>query len=730
MKKILLTLLLPLLLNAKTYQVPLIDQEVNIDGVLDESIYQNALKIELNYEVDPGYNINPGVKTTAYIIDRGNSIVFAFKASDPNPEKIRAFLRDRDSAYQDDFVGVMLDTYNDERRALEFFVNPLGVQMDLIRDETGGGGNEDDSWDAIWDSAGKITAEGYVVEMEIPYNELQMPSAAGEKTWGMSLFRSYPRSVRKQIQNDKLDRDVSCFLCQLSKYTGFANAKRGMDLEITPSVTVIANQLRPSVSSDYSSVDYNVEPSLDINWGINSNLTLNATLNPDFSQVESDSAQLDVNQTFALFFPERRPFFLENSDYFNTHMNLIHTRNVANPDYGVRLVGKSDKNAYGFFFTDDTLTNILLPGVFGSNLASLNQSSINLVGRYRRDFGNSSTVGGLVTRRSAGNYDNTVTSIDGTYRITDKNSVQFQYANSSTQNSQELMNDFDLEQKTSGDAYSLRYVHSDENWFYHLRHVDYSDDFRADLGFISQVGYRKSLIGSQYTWRPKKSSWWNRFSIYSDWDITHDQQGRLIEKELEASINLNANKQSYFGISGYTRVALWNDVMYDEDRVGMDFAFQPKSGLTLGGGVSIGDAIDFSNDKIALRTGAYVFSNINLGQHLSMNLNHTFRKYARDRGNVFIANQSDLRFSYQFNIRQRLRLSIINTNVNRDTSLYSPSVDSHTRRLSNQLIYSYKVNPKTLLFLGYSDSGREAQDFDLTTTNRTFFMKFSYAWKR
>ena len=730
MKKILLILLLPLLLNAENYQVPLINEKINIDGVLDESIYQNALKIDLNYEVDPGYNINPGVKTTAYIIDRGNSIVFAFKASDPDPEKIRAFLRDRDSAYQDDFVGVMLDTYNDERRALEFFVNPLGVQMDLIRDESGGGGNEDDSWDAIWDSAGKITDDGYVVEMEIPYNELQMPSAQGEKTWGISLFRSYPRSVRKQIQNDKLDRDISCFLCQLSKYTGFANAKRGMDLEITPSMTVIANQLRPSVASDYSPVDYNIEPSLDINWGINSNLTLNATFNPDFSQVESDSAQLDVNQTFALFFPEKRPFFLENSDYFNTHMNLIHTRNVANPDYGVRLVGKSDKNAYGFFFTDDTLTNILLPGVFGSNLASLDQSSQNLVGRYRRDFGNSSTVGGLVTRRSAGDYDNTVTSVDGTYRITDKNSVQFQYANSSTQNSQELMDDFGLEQKTSGDAYSLRFVHNSEKVFFAATHYDYDDDFRADLGFISKVGYTKSVIGGQYTWRPEEKSWWNRFSIYSDWDITHDQKGRLIEKELEGYLNLNASKQSHVGIGGYTRVTLWNDVLFDENQLGLNFSFQPKSGVTLGTGYTIGDRIDFSNDKLADLSDVYAFGQINLGQHLSMNLQHSYRKLSRDGGNVFIANQSDLRFSYQFNIRQRLRLSVINTNINRDTSLYSSSVDSHTRRLSNQLIYSYKVNPKTLLFLGYSDSGREAQDFDLTTTNRTFFMKFSYAWKR
>ncbi|MCF6288185.1 MAG: carbohydrate binding family 9 domain-containing protein [Proteobacteria bacterium] len=731
MKKHLLILLLIAAGFAQTanYSVPLSDKTVKIDGVLDDAIWQEALQVSLNYEVDPGLNVDPGVKTTAYIVDRGHSIVFAFKAQDPNPEKIRAFLRDRDSAYQDDFIGVMLDTYNDEQRALEFFVNPLGVQMDLIRDESGGNSNEDDSWDAIWDSAGKITADGYVVEFEIAYNELQMPKQQGEKTWGISLFRSYPRSVRKQIQADKIDRNNSCYLCTISKYTGFANAQRGRDLEITASTTVISNQFKEDVVGDFAKVTHDVEPSIDVNWGISSNLTLNATLNPDFSQVESDSAQLDVNQTFALFFPEQRPFFLENSDYFNSNMNLIHTRNVADPDYGVRLVGKSDKNAYGFFYTDDTITNILIPGVFGSGLASMQQESSNLAARYRRDFGNASNIGAIITNRSSDGYNNTVAAIDSNYRITDKNTLQVQYTSTDTQNSPQLMDDFDLAKDISGDAYSVRFVHSDEDVFFAATHYNYDDDFRADLGFIGKVGFTKSVIGGRYIWRPTATAWWNRFSIYSDWDITHDQQGRLIEKELEARMGLNANKQSFFGLRGLTRVALWNDVLYKENSIGLDASFRPTAGLELGTGLTFGDAIDFTNNKLAKTNRAYIFANINLGQHLSMNLAHNFRQLSRDGGNVFVANQSDLRFSYQFNIRQRLRYALINTNINRDISLYDSDIDSHTRRLSNQLIYSYKVNPKTLLFVGYSDAGIADQNIDLSTTNRTFFMKFSYAWK-
>lgn len=729
MRIILLLLIACIAANAENYQVPLSEKSVSIDGVLDDDIWQDALMVNLPYEIEPDNTRKAAVETRAYIIDNGRSILFAFEAMDPEPNKIRAFLRDRDASYRDDYVGVMLDTYNDQRRALQFFVNPLGAQIDSIRDESGGGTNEDDSWDAIWDSAGKITDQGYVVEMEIPYYEIQMPTAVGEKTWGINLFRSYPRDVRKQIASSPNDRNNSCFLCQIDKYTGFANAQRGRDLEITPSITMISNQKRDNVSADYSDLDHNFEPSLDVNWGINSNLTLTATLNPDFSQVESDAAQLDLNQTFALFFPERRPFFLENSDFFNTRMRLLYTRNIAAPDYGLRLVGKNGKNAYGIFVTDDTSTNILIPGVFGSSVASLDLKSQNIAARYRRDFGNASTIGAMITKRSADDYSNTVSSIDTTYRITDEDTISFQYATTDSRNPQALIDDFDQAPETQGDAYIIRYQHNENDYNYRIIHFDYDDGFRADLGFIGQIGQRKSIIGAEYIWRPDTPKWWNRINLYSDWDITHDQNGRLLEKELEARFNINALKQSRFGMNGVTRQRLWNDVLFDENRIGFDAQFQPTAGITVGTGYSVGDSIDFVNTRIADRTGAYVFANLNVGQHLSVNLDHSFRKLNRDGGNVFIANQTDLRLSYQFNIRQRLRLALINTNINRDVSLYESEVDSHTRRLNTQLIYSYKVNPKTLLFLGYSDAGIEDQDFDLTRTNRTLFAKFSYAWK-
>jgi len=146
--------------------IPHVEGEAKIDGVMDEAFWSKATKVDLGIETRPAENTPAEVKTTAYIAEDGKNVLIAFVAEDPNPKQIRAFLRDRDAAYNDDFVGVVLDTFDDERRGYEFFVNPLGAQMDLVIDDTTG--NEDDSWDGIWDSAGKITGTGYVTKLETP----------------------------------------------------------------------------------------------------------------------------------------------------------------------------------------------------------------------------------------------------------------------------------------------------------------------------------------------------------------------------------------------------------------------------------------------------------------------------------------------------------------------------------------------------------------------------------
>ena len=346
----LLLALLPVLALANVAELPRTQDDINIDGLLDDLAWRDAAQIKIDKETRPGENIAARVETVAYLIEDGEYLYIAFDAKDPNPAAIRAYLRDRDSAWDDDFVGIVVDTYGDERRAFEFFANALGVQMDLTNDDVNQ--NEDESWDAIWDSAGRINDSGYVVEMQIPLNQLRFPHRDGKQIWGFDLLRFYPREHRYRFSNNALDRNVNCYLCQFEKIQGLEGIEPGRDLEIVPTLTA---------RQTYATDDPGVEPlrsggsdadvGMSVRWGITQDTTINFALNPDFSQVEADVAQLDVNNQFALFFPETRPFFLEGADYFSTPVQAVFTRTVADPSVGAKLTGKRGNNTYGFFAT-------------------------------------------------------------------------------------------------------------------------------------------------------------------------------------------------------------------------------------------------------------------------------------------------------------------------------------------------------------------------------------------
>ena len=329
---------------------------IKIDGALDDPAWSSALRVTLDYEWFPGENITPPVETEVFLTYDDNNLYMGYRAHDPDPSAVRAHLMDRDEIntfVQDDHVLVMIDTFNAERRAFQFRINPLGVQADAIFSELDG--IEDFSWDALWESAGQLTGGGYEIELAIPMNQLRFPAGTDVQTWGFDIGRSYPRSVRHRIANTPRDRSNSCVLCQAAKVTGLQDIEAGRNLVVTP--TLVAN--RTDEREDFpdgklDKADDDLDPGLSVRWGMTPNYTLNATINPDFSQVEADAAQLNVNQRFALFFPERRPFFLEGIDFFSTLIDGVFTRTVVDPDWGLKLTGKQGKNAIGVFATQDT----------------------------------------------------------------------------------------------------------------------------------------------------------------------------------------------------------------------------------------------------------------------------------------------------------------------------------------------------------------------------------------
>lgn len=211
---------------------------VKIDGFLKESAWTDATVIKIPFEYLPADNIQAPVETDFLITFDERNLYMAFRCFDPEPLRVRAHLMDRDAMetfIQDDHVSVLIDFFNDERRAFQFRVNPLGVQADAIFSENEG--YEDFSWDAIWDSKGTMTEFGWIVEMSIPFNQLRFPPTEDIQTWGISAERSYPKSVRHRLSSHKRKRDINSILCQFNKVTGFHGMKTGMNIEIAPTLT-------------------------------------------------------------------------------------------------------------------------------------------------------------------------------------------------------------------------------------------------------------------------------------------------------------------------------------------------------------------------------------------------------------------------------------------------------------------------------------------------------------
>ncbi len=717
-------------LAAAMPELPNIQSAVDINGELSEIAWRDALKISLNVETSPGENIPAKVQTTAYLMEDGEYLYVAFDARDPNPDAIRAFLRDRDSAYADDFVGVVLDTFGDERRAFEFFANPLGAQMDLTNDDVNR--NEDDSWNAIWDSAGKINAQGFVVEMAIPLNQLRFPRVNGKQTWGIDVLRFYPRATRIRLSNNPLDRALNCYLCQFTRIQGLENVEPGRDLEIVPTITASQNELTddPGIVP-LSGGDFDAQAGLTLRWGITPDITANLAINPDFSQVEADVAQLEVNNQFALFFPESRPFFLEGMDFFNSPIQAVFTRTVADPSVGVKISGRRGDNTFGFYAAEDDVTNLLIPGTFGSDSESIDGGNNAVVGRYSRSFGAASSLGALATVRSGDDYHNYVGGLDSRWRINDQHSIEAQVLFSDTEYPAEIADEFAQPLgRFSGFAGEFRYEYETRNWFANAQMRKIDSGFRADSGFVRRSNFEKQEIGAGRLWHGDEDDWFTRIRLSGNWDITHDDQGRLLERELEAFFTINGAMQSELLIGGLTRDVLFDDILFDEKKVFLSGQIRPIGGLTISLFARVGDQIDFENSVLGDEVLIEPSVAWNINQHLLLRLQSAFvRLDSKDGPNIFDAQLHDVRLTWQFSVRSFIRLTTQFQDVQRNTELFIDEVDARSKDVGRQLLYSYKLNPQTVFFLGYSDQHVDDDSLSsLTTTDRTFFMKIGYAW--
>jgi hypothetical protein len=718
---------------------------VKVDGRLDEPAWSSALVFDVPYEWQPGDNATPPVKTDFLVAYDDDNLYVAWRAFDPRPAEIRAHLMDRDAIdtfVQDDHVLLTIDPFNDERRGFQFRINPLGVQADAVFSQNEG--IEDWSFDMIWDSVGRITEEGYVIEAAIPLQQIRLPRAEGAQTqtWGFDVGRSYPRSVRHRISAAPKDRSNSCVLCQVVKVTGFENLEPGRNLEVTPTVTANRNDTARADANGrpvgLESGDEEAEAGVTARWGITPNISLSAAVNPDFSQVEADTAQLEVNERFALFFPEKRPFFLEGIDFFSTPLEAVFTRTIVDPKWGAKVTGKEGANAFGVFVVEDDRNFLTIPSNEQSLSAALDEPVTTSVLRYRRDVGRGSSLGVLYAGREGGregnSYHNRVGGLDGFARFSGADTVRVQYLQADTLYPDEIARGFGQPADgLDGDAFLAQYNHSARDWFWSLAYEDRDPQFRADSGFIPRVDIKESRVQLQRQFWGGREDWYTQINVGGGGRRTENHAGQLTDERLNVYSNVSGPLQSLVEV-GYSRSKdFFGGRLYEGlNRYSAFFTVQPSGVARLSFSGDFGDTVDFTNNQPADVLVVAPAAELKLGRHVNALVSHTLQRLDVAGGKLFEANLSQLRLIYNFNVRSFVRGIFQYLDLQQNPALYNeearPFIRPQTETLFTQLLFSYKLNSQTVLFLGYSDNRLGQQEFSLEQTNRTLFFKVGYAW--
>ncbi len=716
------------------YGAPIIDigrtaQAVEIDGRLNDPAWQDASRVPVSWQVNPIANVPAKFSTTAYIMDDGKTLFVAFDARTDRPGGIRAHLGKRDSLFNDDYVAIAIDTSGDGTRAFQFLANPLGVQADAVIEPQRG---EDFSFDAIFDTAGRINDNGYVVEFAIPLTELPFSLRPGEQQWKVLLSRTHWGGDRFQDMSYPINRGSSCWLCEFKPARGLRGIKPGRDLQVIPTVTGDIVRERPATGVRDTERSNDVEIGIDdFSWGITQGLTLNAAINPDFSNVEADIAQSAVNSSFVLFFPERRPFFLEGADLFATPINLVNTRNIVDPVYGAKFSGKAGKNVYGLMTSRDRLTTFLLGGPEGSTTTQIDSAHQATALRYRRDLEGGSLVGISATHRAGDDYRNGVISIDGDYRLTKNDRLTAQMSRSWSKNPAQLVADNGLEERTDDAAVRLQYRHNSRHWFWTLQHQEVGSDFSADLGFLNVRDFQQNggLFGRFYRGGPGSRIRFANLGV-QHWDTSLADGGAFQWRGGGVFGNLNLPRDTWLTINYFDQERVFSGERFDLANTTVSLRTRPAHGLFLATNVRFGDQIDVSDVRAADELRIEQRVEYNLNKHVLLRLRHTYQTLDVRQGRILTAHLTDFRVGYEFDLKNSLRLSLIYRNTERNPERFDSEQERRVESYDTQLLYTYQVNPRTVFFAGYASDGVGNDQFSgLRRTGDSFFIKLSYAWR-
>jgi len=708
---------------------------ITVDGELDDAGWKGVAPVETWFETNPGDNIPPSVKNLGYITYDDRYFYAAFDFQDPDPRQMRAPLTDRDGFGGDtDYAGVILDTRHDGKTGVEFLVNPRGVQFDGVLDDVNG--NEDVSPDFFWQAAARVVPTGWRLEMRIPFSTLRYPKT-DPVTWGVVLYRNYPRQYRTQMFTMRLPRGGNCFVCRFNTMTGLRALPSGGHVVIAPYVnTSEMASPRDGLGTPLVSGHLRGHVGGDLKWIPSASVAVDATLNPDFSQIESDVAQIGSNERFALFFPEKRPFFLEGSELLLSPIQAVYTRTITSPRWGLRGTGKLGRTAYtGLLVEDRGGGSVILPGPNESDLADQEFRSYVAVGRLRRDIGRS-VVSLLATDREirGGGY-NRVVGPDFQWRPTARDTVTGQalFSRTQTPDRPDLADEW-TGQSLKGHGLDLWYSHQTRTFDWFTEGKDFSDGFRAYNGFVPQVGYRSGYAETGRTFRPE--GFLRRIRTFVIAEAQADREGGLINREYSFGAGMDGRFNSFMRFRyGFSRVRA-GETTVPRQRLYYNINASPTRWLndvSLEG--FVGQEADFANARTGTGADVRLSGTLRPSDHLELRLN-TSRRWLdvtppdRPGGRLFTAQVERVRATYTFTSRVFLRLIGQYVDTHRDPSLFVDETARRDASFSGSALFAYKLNWQTVLFVGYGDNRALSEEETLEREDRQFFLKLSYAFQR
>jgi hypothetical protein len=571
--------------KAKPIVVPRFDKPPVIDGKLDDEAWKHAAVFKDFYQVSPGDNIAPSRPTEAFIGYDSKFLYLAFHCYD-EPDKVRGTVAKRDAVFDEDNVRVFLDTFNDQRKAYVLGWNPLGIQQDGIMTE---GNGTDFSVDIVMESKGQLTADGWVVEVAIPFKSLRYEAGKG-KLWGIEVWRNIDRFNDEIDSWTPISRDISSQLSQEGHLTGLEGISTERTLEIIPSITVSETGKRVNALSVAQLAAHptlldpgrilnqpiRAEVGVTAKFSLTPTVTLDLAINPDFAQVEADQTVVLANQRFPIFFEEKRPFFLEGIDIFQTRLQAVHTRTIVDPDIAVKLTGKRGRNTFGVILASDNA-----PGNFSGdertdpvNLRFLDKNAYIAIVRLQHDVGKESSIGFLGTSYNFIEKHNQLAGIDGRFKLDKQTTLTFQVLGTTsrrcfTDPSANLYTSSvsapcfngsttrDFYRTGNGFGYNFSYSKDGRHFYYGANGEGRTADYRADVGFTQRINSNNEGINFGYNSEPKPKARLINWHFNNSSNITFNWQGRSQAMGEEADVLFNFQRNTYVGVGlgvGYERL--------------------------------------------------------------------------------------------------------------------------------------------------------------------------------